>query len=1237
MLVVNNNETSTGVPNGRQYYYGSTDDQYRDNNPVSNNTTAAAEGGKDEIIISDEDGHHYHPASNIFLETIKKSVFYQNDTTTTRNDDDDEDDDEDDSSNNSSNNFITNISKIRVLSFLVILSFCTITLSSRLKSANNNNNNGDGGNLNTIITTLSQTTPSSSKSLIKDTPVFFKQFYQPLLENNIIPPPLSTTPPQTLSLPSLTRTSSSSLPSAYFSSLRSGAAKTGKPLPTNAWYQNLLLGDDAPLPTMNNRAYTIPYIVDFVGPVPGVRVHAPNLDMGGDLVVQMSFVERFGLTVGGVGGGVSAGYSLVEDDDVTFSPLGLKVQWGGSQKDRTQGMISPIIRGIPYTTMRYPNDPHRVTPVIISQIPITDPPLIDGRTNLTCDGVTSQTVSSDMELYFIESDFTWLVFVSRPVNVTCSSPSTVSETVVPFQIVVTDELDGGSGGEAFTLRAALGNNCTRGFNPEYCRRGRPADRSEYMSLLRRHADAYPYDTSVKYAYPDGINSDDEHKMVVKFDWGVRRMSDDYTGGGGGVVDEDFVKELLERREEELIMFALPHHVDILHRISDSSNEATGHCSSSLNGPVCIIKGGEWAMIEEVSPSSFTSDNGAVPEADMVEDLASAAREDIKYELPEYYMRGVGDTYFSGKMLAKLARIIGIADELNEISKRSITADVSDEEKETILACQSVELPSEEEIMNAVERLKAGIEVWFNGTAEARYLYDEIWGGLVNCGCWFNEWEKKCDNVFPSCPAFDDPGLDFGNGFYNDHHFHYGYHIYASAVAAHFDPAWGRRNFEYVLLYIRDIANPSPRDKYFPVFRHKDWYLGNSWASGIATVGGRPYLNGRNQESSSESIAAYEGVGLFGKVMEKAFVDDAKNRAVARHISNLGQLMTAMELRSADRYWHVYDHKHRVLPKQYKHNVVGIMWNTMAQFQTWFGAAPFLAYGIQLLPITTVSRRNNILEWCNEFYLDFASSCEKAPDCEAQGWSILQYAILATVGHKQLAYNKTLQLPSDVYDSAGGSGHSMTNSLYYISTLPSVPKPLPLTPQPPKPFDCNCPQTCTPTTLSTDANGFTCRQRIDWLTNHENAADDDACAAVADEFPDQCGGCDTATCNIAPPTPAPRGMTCDCPQTCFRTLANVADGHTCHDRIEWLVSAKGMDVVDACRQVGGMEFMEECGGCDPDRCVVSPAGEEEEEDDGACRPCSREVCRGDMNRCQVVSAPYLCVTGPNRGGCSVTPW
>jgi hypothetical protein len=211
---------------------------------------------------------------------------------------------------------------------------------------------------------------------------------------------------------------------------------------------------------------------------------------------------------------------------------------------------------------------------------------------------------------------------------------------------------------------------------------------------------------------------------------------------------------------------------------------------------------------------------------VIPELAKALAIDISYSLPDNYMRGAGDTYFPGKMLAKLGRIIVIAQELRDLATTS-ESNIPDKSTpggedlaKIIRKCKEVKLPTDEEMKNAVDRLRSAVEIWLNGTAVAPFTYDNTWGGLVNCGCWFNG--DGCDNVFPNCPSYEDPGLNFGNGFYNDHHFHYGYHIYAAAVVAQYDNDWGRRYFEHVLLFIRDIANPSVNDVYFPVFRQKDW-------------------------------------------------------------------------------------------------------------------------------------------------------------------------------------------------------------------------------------------------------------------------------------------------------------------------------------------------------------------------------------------------------------------------------
>ena len=67
---------------------------------------------------------------------------------------------------------------------------------------------------------------------------------------------------------------------------------------------------------------------------------------------------------------------------------------------------------------------------------------------------------------------------------------------------------------------------------------------------------------------------------------------------------------------------------------------------------------------------------------------------------------------------------------------------------------------------------------------------------------------------------------------NDHHFHYGYFILCAAVIGHLDPSWVAPNKDYVNALLRDIANPSSQDKFFPVSRNFDWYHGHSWAHGL---------------------------------------------------------------------------------------------------------------------------------------------------------------------------------------------------------------------------------------------------------------------------------------------------------------------------------------------------------------------------------------------------------------------
>ena len=254
-----------------------------------------------------------------------------------------------------------------------------------------------------------------------------------------------------------------------------------------------------------------------------------------------------------------------------------------------------------------------------------------------------------------------------------------------------------------------------------------------------------------------------------------------------------------------------------------------------------------------------------------------------------------------------------------------------------------------------------------------------------------------------------------------------------------------------MLYIRDIANPSNDDPYFPQYRHKDWYIGSSWASGLASFN---EFHGRNQESSSEAIAAYEGVALFGSAVENA-VSLAGSRyssnkesdndlkvmgAIGREVYQSGRLLMATELHATQRYWHVWNSTEHVnsYPPQYNKPVVGMMYETMASFQTWFDGGDMASIGIQLLPFTPVAEARDDPVWAAETFVAFKQSCMSDHDfCVKNGWSVMLSGLEATIGQYQEALDDAMLIPERVFESEGGCGHSRTNLIWYIATRPNV--------------------------------------------------------------------------------------------------------------------------------------------------------------------------------------------------------
>lgn len=465
------------------------------------------------------------------------------------------------------------------------------------------------------------------------------------------------------------------------------------------------------------------------------------------------------------------------------------------------------------------------------------------------------------------------------------------------------------------------------------------------------------------------------------------------------------------------------------------------------------------------------------------------------------------------------------------------------------------------------------------------------------------------------------------------------------------------------MLVRDFANPSTDDKAFPLFRHKDWYQGSSWASGVPRP---PYLNGKNQESSSEAIAAYESVALFGQVMNKIWTasHDHGKASISQEVFKVGQLLTATEIRSAQKYWHI---KRKgtadpVVPKEYTNNVVGIFWSTMVQFGTWFGAAPYLPYGIQLLPLTPISEARDELDWVNEMYYPFSRACADFHQCTESGWAILQLAILATVGYPEAAAARVKELLPDSYENAGGNGQSKSNTLWYIATRPVVKDPVPLDQSDvrgsnetrPAPLfvltDCHKPGKCTAEVLDRTAGAYTCRERIEWLITSVGNSQWEACSTVGNEYHDICGPCvpgpeapSNETSTKSPATPEDKSKDALQCEPCTLEQCN-SHLNRCPAFDRTFVCTHGPSK-GGCSNSQWTLRHDQCTAC----CEMTACQKLKDEEakkitkDGnpldppKCPPCKPSICYGKVNQCPLHTAPYICLDGLSVGGCSPTPW
>lgn len=340
-----------------------------------------------------------------------------------------------------------------------------------------------------------------------------------------------------------------------------------------------------------------------------------------------------------------------------------------------------------------------------------------------------------------------------------------------------------------------------------------------------------------------------------------------------------------------LLYALPHHVSSFTSATNAGKQSfttysrtkgylTGVLANTLEMQETLNTALQWLPYQPGKSLSWSTSS--------LQKIASLINSEISQDM-------VGpttttSTYTAGKILDKYAHLLLVASEI---------------------------LKSPTLSKQGLDSLKKAIAPWLQNNQQTPFIYDTKFKGVTSSA---------------------GPNDDYGAPYYNDHHFHYGYYVHTAAVIALVDKklggTWGQDNKDWVNSLIRDVANPSDSDSYFPVFRMFDFFHGHSWAAGLFESG-----DGKNQESSSEDYHFAYAMKLWGQVIGDKAME-------AR-----GDLMLAIMKRSMDLYY-LYQNSNTIEPSQIIPNrVPGILFENKIDHVTFFGTNPEYIQGIQMLPMT----------------------------------------------------------------------------------------------------------------------------------------------------------------------------------------------------------------------------------------------------------------------------------------------
>ena len=220
--------------------------------------------------------------------------------------------------------------------------------------------------------------------------------------------------------------------------------------------------------------------------------------------------------------------------------------------------------------------------------------------------------------------------------------------------------------------------------------------------------------------------------------------------------------------------------------------------------------------------------------------------------------------------------------------------------------------------------------------------------------------------------------------------------------------------------------------FFPMSRHKSWFDGHSFATGMF-----PFGNGKSQESSSEAVNCYYGAFLWSLI---------RHDEVASDVTDFSRLLLSTEIRSTKIYWHMlpskvidnstdknkkgassFDKHPHVYPSEFEENyMVGNVGMLDVAANTWFGNDPLYVQMINALPITAATRLLFDEDYVKHEY-PFLISGRDSVEMAWRGYTVSIHSVI----DPNKAWEEARSLISNQLDSA----LSKSQVLYFISQQP----------------------------------------------------------------------------------------------------------------------------------------------------------------------------------------------------------